>query len=58
VLLRRAGHLGPYTVPGARLAAVERVSIAFLDHYLGGGRLGAIAHAVRGLRTAELTSDP
>jgi dienelactone hydrolase len=58
VLLRLAGHLGPYTVPGARLAAVERVSIAFLDHYLGGGRLGAIAHAVRGLRTAELTSDP
>ncbi len=58
LLLRRAGHLGPYTVPGSRLAAVERVSIAFLDHYLGSGPLGAIARATKRLRTAALTSDP
>jgi dienelactone hydrolase len=58
LLLRRAGHLGPYTVPGARLATVERVSIAFLDHYLGHGRLAALANAARRLRTAELTRDP
>ena len=45
LLLGRAGHLGPYTVPGARLAAVEHVSIAFLDHYLGTGRLGSITRA-------------
>jgi len=58
LLLRHAGHLGPYTVPGARLAAVERVSIAFLDRYLGHGSLRAIRRAVAGVRTAELTSDP
>jgi hypothetical protein len=56
-MLRHAGHLGPYTVPGARLAAVERVSIAFLDHYLGNGPLRAIAQAARHLRTAVLKSD-
>ncbi len=58
LLLRDAGHLGPYTVPGARLAAVERVSIAFLDRYLGRGSPRAIPRAVAGVRTAELTSDP
>lgn len=58
LLLRRAGHLDPYTVPGPWLAAVERVSIAFLDHYLGSGSLGAIARAAQPLPTAALTSDP
>ena len=58
LLLRHAGHLGPYTVPGARLAAVERVSIAFLDHYLGTGDLGAIAHAAARFRSDTLTSEP
>jgi dienelactone hydrolase len=58
LLLRHAGHLGPYTVPGARLAAVERVSIAFLDHYLGDGPLRAIGWAARRLGSAALTSDP
>jgi fermentation-respiration switch protein FrsA (DUF1100 family) len=57
-LLGHAGHLGPYTVPGARLAAVERVSIAFLDHYLGTGRLGAIPRAAAPFRSDTLTSDP
>jgi dienelactone hydrolase len=58
LLLRRAGHLGPYTVPGPRLAAVERVSIAFLDHYLGPGRLGAIARAAARFPGDILTSEP
>jgi dienelactone hydrolase len=58
LLLRRAGHLGPYTVPGARLAAVENVSIAFLDHYLGTGSLGAIAGAAARFRSDTLTSKP
>ncbi len=58
LLLQGAGHLGPYTVPGTRLAAVERISIAFLDHYLGDGSPDAIVRAVAGVRTAELTSDP
>jgi predicted dienelactone hydrolase len=57
-LLAHAGHLGPYTVPGARLAAVERVSIAFLDRYLRGGSLGAIARAAEPFRADTLTSDP
>jgi fermentation-respiration switch protein FrsA (DUF1100 family) len=58
LLLRRAGHLGPYTVPGPRLAAVERVSIAFLDHYLRAGRLDAIARAAARFREDVLTSEP
>ena len=58
LLLRHAGHLGPYTRPGARLAAVERVSIAFLDHVLRGRPLGAIARAAAPFPAAELTSDP
>lgn len=57
LLLHGAGHLRPYTAPGPRLAAVERVSIAFLDRYLDGGPSRAIAQAVRPLRTATLVSD-
>jgi dienelactone hydrolase len=58
LLLRHAGHLGPYTVPGPRLAAVDRVSIAFLDHYLRGQPLGAISGAVAPFRADTLTSEP
>jgi predicted dienelactone hydrolase len=58
LLLRGAGHLPPYTVPGLTLATVEHVTVAFLDHYVGDGRLGAIAKAARALPRAELTSDP
>jgi len=57
-LLARAGHLEPYTLPGPRLAAVERVSIAFLDHYLRSGRLGAIARAAAQFPADTLTSEP
>jgi dienelactone hydrolase len=58
LLLRRAGHLPPYTRPGSRLAAVERVSIAFLNHYLRGGRLGPIAGAAARFHGDVLTSEP
>jgi predicted dienelactone hydrolase len=58
LLLQHARHLGPYTLPGARLAAVEQVSIAFFDHYLGTGSLRAIARAAAPFRSDTLTSDP
>ena len=58
LLLRHSGHLGPYTVPGPRLAAVERVSIAFLDHYLRGQPIGAISRAVAPFPADTLTSEP
>jgi hypothetical protein len=40
------------------LAAVDRVSIAFLDHYLRGQPLGAISRAVAPFRADTLTSEP
>jgi predicted dienelactone hydrolase len=58
LLLRHAGHLGPYTVPGPRLAAVERVSIAFLNHFLRAQPLRAIAHAAAPFPGDILMSDP
>jgi predicted dienelactone hydrolase len=58
LLLGGGGHLPPYTKPGARLAAVEGVSIAFLSHYLRGGRLGAIAQAAAPFPADALTSQP
>jgi fermentation-respiration switch protein FrsA (DUF1100 family) len=58
LLLHGAGHLPPYTVPGRTFATVEHVTVAFLDHYLGGGSLGAIGGAAHELAAAELTSDP
>jgi dienelactone hydrolase len=58
LLLGHAGHLGPYTVPGIRLAAVERVTIAFLDHVLRAGPLRAIARAAAPFEADRLTSRP
>lgn len=58
LLLRGAGHLPPYTKPGPRLAAVERVSLAFLDHYLREEPLGAIRRAAAVFRSVVLTSKP
>ena len=58
MLLHRAGHLGPYTRPGPRLAAVERVSIAFLNRYLRSGPLDAITRAAAPFRADTLTSYP
>jgi dienelactone hydrolase len=58
LLLQHAGHLAPYTTPGARLATVERVSVAFLQRYLGNGSLSEIEEAAARLPTASLTSAP
>jgi fermentation-respiration switch protein FrsA (DUF1100 family) len=58
LLLRGAGHLPPYTVPGRTFDTVERVTTAFLKHYLGDGPAAAIGNAARKLSSAELTSDP
>jgi fermentation-respiration switch protein FrsA (DUF1100 family) len=58
LFLNGAGHLPPYTNPGSRLAAVERVSIAFLNHYLRGGPLEAIAHEAAAFQADVLTSKP
>jgi len=58
LLLDGAGHLPPYTRPGAKLAEVVRVSTAFLGHYLGAGSLAAIGDAARRLPSAQLTADP
>ena len=58
LLLHGAGHLPPYTVPGPTFDTVEHVTVAFLSHYLGDGRLAAIAQAARKLPSAELTSNP
>ena len=58
LLLRGAGHLPPYTVPGRTFATVVHVTVAFLDKYLEHGSLVAIRHAALALPSAELTSDP
>lgn len=58
LLLRGAGHLAPYTVPGRTFATVLHVTVAFLNHYLGDGSLRAIGTAARELPTAQLTSYP
>jgi predicted dienelactone hydrolase len=58
LVLRKAGHLAPYTAPGRALAAVERVTTAFLNHYLGSGSLRDLSQAAHGAGIATLTSDP
>lgn len=58
LLVSHAGHLPPYTVPGAHLALVERVTTAFLGHYLGSEPLSALSRAAGSSRDAELTSEP
>ncbi len=53
-----AAHLAPYTYEQPQLRIVERVTIAFLDHYLEQRPLGRLlaAGAVPGV--AQLASDP
>lgn len=53
-----ATHLPPYTNEQPQLSIVERVTIAFLDHYFKGGSLGTLVAAghVHGLTT--LAADP
>jgi dienelactone hydrolase len=58
LMLLGAGHLPPYTYEQPQLTIVERVTVAFLDHFFKGAPLGPLVAAghVRGLST--LTSDP
>ena len=60
VKLLGAPHLGPYTDMQPQLRIVERVTIAFLDHYLKGARraLGRMAADASVAGTASLTADP
>lgn len=58
LLLRGAGHLGPYTRASRALAEVEHVTRAFLDRYLRGAPAQELAHAADGFADASLTSDP
>jgi dienelactone hydrolase len=53
-----AGHLPPYTTSARQLGVVERVTIAFLDRYLGDGSLSQLVAAGRAPGIAILTSDP
>lgn len=53
-----AGHLPPYTTAMRQLRVVERVTIAFLDRYLGDGSLDQLVAAGRAPGVAVLTSDP
>jgi dienelactone hydrolase len=56
--LRGASHLPPYSTDLAQLAVVERVTIAFLDHYLRGGPLKVLLAAARPAALARLVADP
>jgi dienelactone hydrolase len=56
--LIRSGHLPPYTDDRRHLAVVERVTIAFLDHYFKGAPLRRLLAAGRAPGIARLTSRP
>ena len=59
-LLRLLGaeHLPPYTVEQPQLSVVERVTIAFLDHYLRGSPLRPLLDAGKVQGVATLVSHP
>lgn len=52
------GHLPPYSTNWRERAVVERVTIAFLDHYLGRGSLRAVRAAADVRGVARLVADP
>lgn len=56
--LLRSGHLPPYTDDQRHLAVVERVTVAFLDHYFKGAPLPRLVAAGRAPGLARLTSRP
>jgi fermentation-respiration switch protein FrsA (DUF1100 family) len=56
--LPRAGHLPPYTYQQPQLQIVERVTIAFLNHYLKRAPLRPLITAGTVSGTAELMADP
>jgi fermentation-respiration switch protein FrsA (DUF1100 family) len=53
-----AGHVPPYTTNHRELAVVERVTIAFLDHYLKDGSLRRLIGAGDVPDVARLTAEP
>jgi dienelactone hydrolase len=56
--LEGASHRPPYTTEQPQLALVERVTIAFLNHYLKDRPLRALFEAARPVSLARLVSDP
>lgn len=53
-----AQHKPPYTDQEPQLRIVERATIAFLNHYLGNGPLGAFTKAAHRPGLTRLVSDP
>jgi fermentation-respiration switch protein FrsA (DUF1100 family) len=53
-----AEHLPPYSYQQPQLGIVERVTIAFLDHYFKGGPLRRLITSGNVSRVAHLVSDP
>jgi pimeloyl-ACP methyl ester carboxylesterase len=58
VLLTGASHRPPFTTEEPQLEIVERVTIAFLDHYLKGAALRPMLAAARNPGYSTLTTDP
>jgi fermentation-respiration switch protein FrsA (DUF1100 family) len=58
LMLVGARHQPPYSTNGRELAVVERVTVAFLDRYLGHGSLPQLLQAAAAPGLARLTADP
>lgn len=58
VLLIGASHLPPYTTEEPQLAIVERITIAFFDHYLKHAPLRSLVLAARNPGLSTLEADP
>jgi predicted dienelactone hydrolase len=58
VLLLGASHLPPYTTEQPQLGTVERVTIAFLDHYLGNAPLRELIAAGNRAGVATISEAP
>jgi predicted dienelactone hydrolase len=58
VWLVGASHRPPFTYEEPQLGLVERVTIAFLNHYLGTGSLRAFEDAARDPGLTRLVADP
>jgi dienelactone hydrolase len=58
VLLLGAPHLAPYTREQPQLGIVERVTIAFLDHYFRGVPLQELTTSARTAGLSTLSADP
>jgi fermentation-respiration switch protein FrsA (DUF1100 family) len=58
LILAGAGHLPPYTTKQPQLGVVERVTTAFLDHYLKHGSLDRIVQAADAPGIATLVKAP